>query len=98
MRLLVMISSSGGGYFTEWNGTERNVLNTERNWSYGTQFSELYCSEKGSRSLDYVHNVILECKTVNYSYYIKNITTNLQSILTLKKKKDSNAHMQASNA
>ena len=45
----------------------------ERDWSYGTQFSELYCSERGSscRLLDYVHNVILEHKTVNY------IVTNL---------------------
>ena len=41
-------------------------------------FSQLYCSERGSRPLDYVHNVILERKTVNYSY---NIITNLQSML-----------------
>ena len=58
------------------------------------QFSELYCSENGSRPLDYVHIVILECKTIHYNYYIENIITNLQSML----KKDSNAHTQASNA
>ena len=60
----------------------------ERNWSNGTQFAELYCSEKGSRVCT------IERKTVNYSYYIVNIITNLQSML----KKGRNAHMQASNA
>ena len=62
----------GGGYFTERSGTEWNQ-------SYRTQFSELYCSEKGSRPLYYVHNVILECKTVHYSYYIENIIINLRA-------------------
>ena len=56
------------------------------------QFSELYCSEKGGRALDYVHNVILDSKTVHYSsYYIENIITNLQS-------SNAHLHMQASNA
>ena len=64
--------------FTERSGTERN-------WSSGTQLDELYCSEKGRRALYYVHNVIVERKTVNYSYCIVNIITNLQSMLKKKK-------------
>ena len=78
------------GYFTGRNGTElRSKIQN------GTGLTERsFWSEKGSRPLDYVHNVILECKTVHYSYCIKNIIKNLQSML----KKDRNAHMQASNA
>ena len=64
-----------------------------RNGTGLTERSFLSCtgSGKGSRALDYVHNVILERKTVHYSYYI---ITNLQSTM----KKDSNAHTQASDA
>ena len=84
---MVAISRNGA----ERNGTElRSKL---RNGTGLTERSFLSCtgSGKGSRTLDYVHNVILERKTVHYSYYI---ITDLQSTL----KNDSNAHTQASNA
>jgi len=41
-----------------------------------------------------VHNAILECATVHYSYYTKNIINDLESML----KTDSNTRMQGSNA
>ena len=79
-----------------FHGTERNGTELGSKIWNGTglterSFPSFTGSGKGSRALDYVHNVILERKTVHYSYYI---ITDLQSTL----KKDSNAHMQASNA
>ena len=84
---VVAISRNGA----ERNGTE--LRSKIRNGTGLTERSFLSCTGlgKGSRALDYVQNVILERKTVPYSYYI---ITDLQSM----RKKDSNAHMQASNA
>ena len=70
-----VVDKKCGGYFTKWNRTQLR----SKIWN-GTDLMEhsfLSCiaQKKGSRPLDYVHNVILECETVHYNCYTENINS-----------------------
>ena len=66
----------------------------------GTGLTEriVYSEKISSRPLDYVHNAILECATVHYSYHTKNIINDLASILKKACKEIMRGNMYRRNA